>query len=218
MRLSGFGFLLGTIMLASHAYAAPTASPALPKQTIAATSEADISRVEQYLSALTTILADFTQVSNDGSVSKGKFYLKRPGKMRWQYAPPTPILIVSDGKAITYYDAELDQVSYIGVDDTLAGFLAQKIIKLESPTTHLTKFDAGNGVIRVMLIQKKKPDEGSLTLEFTDNPLQIKQMSISDATGHTSHVSLENAKFGEPLADTLFTFEDPRGLTRRRQQ
>ncbi len=178
----------------------------------------DIARVEAYLAGITTLTADFTQTAADGSVSKGKFFLKRPGKMRWQYAAPTPILLVSDGKSITYYDAELDQVSYIGVDETLAGFLAQKEIKLESPTTRLTQFESNAGTIRATMTQKAKPEEGSLTLVFSDNPVLIREMQIVDATGQTSRVVLTNPTFGTPLENELFQFIDPRGNKRRNQQ
>ncbi|MDE3060750.1 MAG: outer membrane lipoprotein carrier protein LolA, partial [Pseudomonadota bacterium] len=73
--------------------------------------EKTIHRIEDYLSNLTTIVSDFTQVAPDGTLSTGKFYLKRPGKMRWQYNPPTPILMVSSGSELVYYDIELDQIT-----------------------------------------------------------------------------------------------------------
>jgi len=187
------------------------ASPAM-----AADNTAEIARVEQYLSQLTTVVADFSQVDANGGLSEGKFYLKRPGKMRWQYAPPTPILLVSDGKVIVYYDAELDQVNYVPMDDTLAGFLAKPVITLNSDTTKLTKFSAKDGIIRATVIQKAKPDEGSLTLEFTDAPLQLKQMRIADASGQQTSIQLQNAAFGTVLPNSLFKFEDPRGATKRR--
>ena len=138
--------------------------------------------------------------------------------MRWQYNPPTPILLVSNGKTVTYYDASLDQVSYVGIDDTLAGFLAQKDIKFENDSIHMLKFEAKNSAIRVQVVQKKKPDEGSLTLEFTDNPIELKQMVVVDATGQTTRVQLQNAQFGPVLDDKLFVFEDPRGTTPRRKK
>ena len=175
-------------------------------------------QVEAYLSGISSIVADFNQVSADGSVGTGKFFLKRPGKMRWQYNPPTPILLVSNGKTVTYYDASLAQVSYVGIDDTLAGFLAQKDIKFENDSIHMLKFEAKNSAIRVQVVQKKKPDEGSLTLEFTDNPIELKQMVVVDATGQTTRVQLQNAQFGPVLDDKLFVFEDPRGTTPRRKK
>lgn len=175
----------------------------------------EIKRVEGYLTGLSTIVADFSQVAANGELSEGKFYLKRPGKMRWEYAPPTPILLVSNGKVITYYDAELDQVNYVPVDDTLAGFLAQDTIVLNSGPTKLTRFSSENGVIRATVVQADKADEGSLTLEFTDAPLQLRQMVITDASGQRTQIQLQNAQFGTALPNSLFTFEDPRGTKPR---
>ena len=179
---------------------------------------ADIARVEAYLTGLTTIVADFNQVDAQGGVAEGKFYLKRPGKMRWEYKPPTPILLVSNGKVITYYDAELDQINYVPVDDTLAGFLAQPRIVLNSGPTKLTDFSAANGILRATVVQANKADEGSLTLEFTDKPLQLAKMVIADASGQRTQIQLQNATFGKALPNTLFTFEDPRGFKPRSQR
>lgn len=175
----------------------------------------EITRLENYLSSLTTLVADFNQVSPDGSLATGKFYLKRPGKMRWQYNPPTPIVLVSDGKTVTYFDAELDQISYVPLDSTLAGFLTQPKIKMDSAATKLVSFSDKNGIVRATIIQRSKPDEGSLTLEMTKNPIQLKQMKITDATGSTTSIQLQNAMFGTPLQDSMFIFTDPRGNKRR---
>jgi chaperone LolA len=180
--------------------------------------EAAIDRIETYLNGITTIVAGFTQASTDGSVGDGKFFMKRPGKMRWQYNPPTPILLVSDGKVVTYYDAGLDQVTYIGIDDTLAGFLTSKILTLNSASTQLTKLEAAEGVIRATVVRTKKPSEGSLTLEFTEKPFEIRYMTAIDATGNQTRVQLQNAQFGPRLEDKLFTFEDPRSVNHRRNK
>lgn len=196
---------------------APTAAAA-PVSRFSDADAASIARVEAYLTAIPSIVADFNQVSADGSTGSGKFYLKRPGKMRWQYNPPTPILLVSNGASVTYYDASLDQVSYVGMDDTMAGFLARREIKLDSESTKLTQFEAADGVIRATMVQRKKPDEGSLTLEFNENPLQLRQMAVVDATGNSTRIQLQNATFGPVLDDRLFVFEDPRGVTPRKKQ
>jgi len=183
-----------------------------------AKNETDIVRVEKYLTNLTTIVANFNQADANGGMSTGKFYLKRPGKMRWEYKPPTPILLVSDGKVVTYYDSELDQINYVPVDDTLAGFLGQDIIKLDSKATKLTRFTSADGMIRATVVQAGKTDEGSLTLEFTDGPLQLRQMVVTDQSGQKTQIQLQNAEFGTALPDKLFTFEDPRGHHSRRQR
>lgn len=177
-----------------------------------------IKQIENYLSSLTTIVADFNQVSPNGEIATGKFYLKRPGKMRWQYNPPTPILLVSNGKTVTYFDAELDQVNYVPLDDTLAGFLTKEHIEMNSKATKLLKFSRKNGVSRVTIAQRAKPDEGKLTLEMSEKPLQLRQMKIVDAGGGETSIQLQNAQYGMPLKDDLFNFIDPRGVTPRKRR
>jgi chaperone LolA len=178
---------------------------------------ADIARVEAYLATISSIVADFSQTSADGSSGTGKFFMKRPGKMRWQYNPPNPILLVSDGKTVTYYDPSLDQLSYVSVDDTLASFLAKRDMKFDSDSTQLTKFEAVDGLVSATIIQRKKPTEGNLTLEFSDRPLELKKIIAVDATGNETRVSLDKAQFGPVLDDKLFAFVDPRGVNHKRK-
>lgn len=189
-------------------------SPAL---ALAADTRArDIARVEAYLSSLTTLQADFTQIAPDGSVTGGKFYLKRPGRMRWEYAPPSKVLLISSGEDIVYYDGELEQVNYLSVDDTLAAFLTQPNIKLESAATRLINFESKDGVIRVGIVQKSHEKEGMLTLEFTASPLKLRQLKMLDAAGNVTSIALQNAQTGRALSDALFVFRDPRGVIPRR--
>lgn len=176
-----------------------------------------VARLEAYLSSLTTLKARFNQVAPNGDVSSGTFTLKRPGKMRWDYDPPVPILLVSDGSTITYYDSELEQVNYIDMDDTLASFLARKDILLNSPAIELKDFSAEASAIRVTVVERAKPTEGSLTLEFSDNPLTLRFMNVTDASGNATRVQLQNAQFGVAVADSLFRFKDPRGVTVRKR-
>lgn len=209
-----------TTIVASRANATPIKTPikAVTKSNLHSASIDDIKRIETYLSKLSTIKASFTQVAPNGELSEGTFYLKRPGKMRWQYNPPTPILLVSNGSTFTYYDAELDQVNYIDVDDTLASFLGRDDIRMESDITTITESSAESGVIRITLVEKKKPNEGALSLEFSETPLALRNMIITDATGATTRIALQNAEFGLALDNALFVFKDPRGVKTRKRR
>ncbi len=176
-----------------------------------------IARLEAYLSGLTTVKARFNQVAPTGEVSSGTFTMKRPGKMRWKYDAPNPILLVSDGKTITYYDSDLQQINYISVDDTLATFLARKDIMLNSPAIELKEFSAEASAIRVTVVERAKPTEGSLRLEFSDNPLALRFMTVTDASGNETRVQLQDAQYGIALDDSQFVFKDPRGVTVRKR-
>ncbi|MFM9890884.1 MAG: LolA family protein [Rickettsiales bacterium] len=198
----------------------PSAPEAVPVTNIVqpqtVDNTANIARVEAYLSGLTTISADFSQISADGSLASGKFYLRRPGKMRWQYATPSNVLLVSDGSTVVYYDPAVEQVSYVPVDDTMASFLTRRDVRLESPSIRLTKFESSAGVIRATLVQKRKPKEGGITLEFSDNPLTLQQLVVTDANGQNTSVRLQNPQFGVKLDEALFVFIDPRGVLPKR--
>jgi len=216
---AGMTVLLFSIISPAHA-APPTVSPpplaeaSAPDVTFltpeeVAKDQKTITRIENYLSGLSTIVSDFTQVAPDGALTSGKFYLQRPGRMRWQYNPPTPILMVASGTELVYYDYELEQVSHIPLDSTLIGFLAQDKITFDK-NVGVVDLSKEAGVIRITMAQRDKPTDGLLMLEFSANPLTLRNMVVRDATNQVTTVSLNNARFGLPLDPELFVFRDPR--------
>lgn len=168
-----------------------------------------LKRVETYLSDMHTIIADFTQIAPDGALSTGRFYMERPGKMRWQYHPPTPILIVSNGSELVFYDYELEQISYLPLDRTVMGFMAREVIRF-SDTVGVLNYVEDADSIRITLAQRENPDDGTLTLELTDKPLLLRNMIITDATKQVTSVALNNARFDVKIDGDLFIFRDPR--------
>lgn len=174
-----------------------------------------ITRVQDYLSNIKTITSEFIQAAPDGKLTSGKFFLERPGRMRWQYNPPTPILMVANGSEMIYYDYELEQLSHIPLDSTLIGFLAQDKIRFDNSSVGIISFKESNGTIRIGVAQREKPTEGQLVLEFSDKPILIRNMVVTDASGQVTTVSLNNATFGAKIDKNLFEFRDPRQPRRR---
>lgn len=204
--------LLTTLMLAPVTVYATTsdhANSVFLSKSVIEKRQSTIKRIEDYLSNLKSIVSSFQQVAPDGTLTTGKFYLKRPGKMRWQYNPPTPILMVSNGSTLVYYDYELEQVSHVSLDSTLIGLLAHDKIRFDGKIG-ITELAQDSGAIRISLAQRDKPTEGELMLEFSDKPLTLQNMVIRDATNQITSVALTDAKFGVALDDKLFIFRDPR--------
>lgn len=169
-----------------------------------------LSRIETYLNDITTLSADFVQVGPDGSIAHGTFALKRPGRLRIAYAPPTPLLIVSSGFWLTFYDSELEQATYARIEETLAGFLVRETISLTADDIIVTDLERAHGVVRISITRKADPEGGTLSLIFNDSPLQLRQWEIADATGALTRVALISPEFGHPIADSLFRFTPPR--------
>lgn len=183
----------------------------------ASPNAAVLGKVESYLESLTTIKADFVQIAPGGDLASGKFFLKRPGRMRWQYDPPVPVVMVSTGNLLRYYDYELDQISDIPLDGTLAGFLAKDDISFDAKVIKVIDATAKDGVVRVKIEQEGKPEEGSLTMEFNETPLKLRNLILVDAEGKQTNISLNNAQYGMKLSNDLFVIKDTRlqGIKRR---
>ncbi|MEQ8196230.1 MAG: outer membrane lipoprotein carrier protein LolA [Rhodospirillales bacterium] len=196
-------------MLAVFGHAAPVSaqSPQLAKLT--AEDRGDIKRIETYLNNLQTVAARFLQVSSNGGYAEGQLYISRPGKMRIDYAPPAKLEIVADGKSLIYHDKELEQISYIDIEDTPANILLQKNVRLLRGPVRVQSVSRSPGIVRVTLTKTDDPQEGSVTLVFSDRPLTLKKWTITDAQGVITTVSLLRSRFDVPIDPKTFTFDDP---------
>ena len=210
IQLSLASVLLCSLFFTStYAADSPKPAPVFLAESEVAKYTKTIEKVEAYLSRTQSIIADFTQVAPDGSLASGKFYLLRPGKMRWQYNPPTPVLMVATGTELIYYDYELEQISHIPLAGSLVSFLAKEKIQF-SGDVGITKITSEAKVIRIEVAQIKNPSDGKLMLEFTDVPMQLRSMVVTDSTGQVTNVALANAKFNVDIDSELFKFMDPR--------
>ncbi len=178
--------------------------------TLSASERADVARIQEYLNAIRTVRARFTQTSSNGQVAEGELYISRPGRLRIEYDPPVPVLIVSDGTWLIYFDRELQQVSHLPLGSTPADILTKADIALSGDDLTITGFEAKAGLLRVSLVRTKDPLSGRVTLVFNENPVILRQWTIVDAQGVETHVSLDATRFDVPLNPNLFRFEDPR--------
>lgn len=216
-HLSPFRPISRRLALLAALLAAPfivLASPALaqrdtaPKAPLTQQDKDDVARVEQYLNGVTTLEARFTQIANGKAGLQGDFYIKRPGKLRFQYDPPAHIQIVADGRQVTYYDADNDQISQMPTGLTIAKFLVSDKISLSGDLT-VTKVERDPSVLRIYMIQTRSPNQGYVVLTFGDRPLQLRRWSVIDNRGRDITIVLTNLRTGGALKDDLFSFIDP---------
>jgi outer membrane lipoprotein-sorting protein len=201
--LSRRRLLGGAVLL--PALGALAASAAAADAPIQLTNEdrADLKRVAAYLDGIRSMSARFQQVASTGGLSFGKIYLRRPGLLRVEYEPPVPVLLVSDGAWMDYYDSELDQLTQIPLDQTPIWFLVQQTIDF-SPKITVTAIERSPGALRLSLYQTANPDAGSASLTFADDPLALKQWIVRDSRGTEVSIALQDAVFGVNLPNDLF--------------
>ena len=201
-----------------EAPAAPPASraPAAkdpPAKSFAASAltpadRATITRIEAYLNGLHTLKAHFLQVAPSGAISEGTAWLARPGRMRFQYAAPSPLLLVAGHGVVLFHDASLHQTSTIPLGRTPLGILLAPEIHLDGPVK-ITALRHLPGEIAVTLVRRATPEEGSLTLVFTTDPLALRQWTVTDAQHQRTTVTLENIETGASFAPDRFAFPNP---------
>lgn len=210
-------FPLKRVMMVLLAVAAACAASALMLPKSAAAKDAiglspaqtkNVKRVQTYLNAISTLRAQFLQVTSQGQYAQGEFMMARPGRMRIDYDPPTPVLIVSDGTFVMYKDEELDQLSFVPLSAVPASMFIGEKVDFFSDDLLITDYTNAAGVIRVTLQRSEDPAEGSLTLVLAAQPLALKKWSVVDAQGIGTTVSLLGPEFGVSLKDSLFKVEN----------
>jgi outer membrane lipoprotein-sorting protein len=200
--------LLGGALLLSFALLPRLARAALPA-ALSAPDQADVQRVVDYLNGIHTLESHFEQIAADGADSSGVLDIERPGKLRLQYNPPLPILIVSDGRGVYYWDPKLEQLSQTLIDDTPAWFLLRPDIRATGDVT-VTRFQRQPGMLQLTMMETEKPELGTVTLTMADQPLELRQWTVIDAQNRPVTVSLTDPRFGMPLDPRLFNWIDPR--------
>jgi len=167
----------------------------------------EIARVEAYLNTLKTMQARFLQIDAGGGVALGDVYMRRPGRMRFEYEPPAQLLVVADGTWLVFRDEEIKETTRLPLFSTPVSVLLKDNIQLSGDVT-VTKVENDAQALRLTIVDTENPDEGNITLVFSDKPMQLRQWLVTDAQGNVTSISLSNMQKNVKLPGALFTFFD----------
>jgi outer membrane lipoprotein-sorting protein len=170
--------------------------------------EATLVQVGKYLNSLKSLKGRFLQVGPDGKTTQGTMWLERPGRMRFQYDKPSPLLLVAGNGVVTFYDAQLGQTTNMSVGQTPLGLLLADTISLSGDVT-VTDFQRQQGQLFITLVRTKTPGDGSLTLMLNADPLALVGWSVVDAEGRETRLRISNIQMGGTFDESLFHFTDP---------
>lgn len=198
------------------AFAVASMSVALSAVTVPMAAHAqtgDLAAVQAHLRAVTTMTADFVQTDRAGKRLSGQLTLKRPGKVRFQYQPGVPILIVGDGRALVFVDYSVRQVQRYPIGNSPLAVLLDPAKDLSRIARVLNTSDP-----RIVLLEArdpKRPEYGTITLAFAREAgapagLRLQGWVSVDAQNNRTSIRLSNQRFNGPVADSAFTWRDPR--------
>lgn len=199
----------GIVAIAFAATVEPAAT-AIPPLYSGGVDRADLERIEAYLNSFQNVSGQFRQSASTGEVAQGDLYLERPGKLRIEYKPPTPVIMISNGTILMYYDRDLDQFSHIPLQLSPASILLEERIDLDGEIIDVINFGRFENSLTLTVARHENPEEGAVTLIFEDGPLRLTKWTVIDAQGIRTTVSLRNLKFDTALDPELFELFNPR--------
>jgi outer membrane lipoprotein-sorting protein len=187
----------------------PAPAAAQQARPLSDRDRADVARAEAWLNRLGSLKARFVQIAQNGASAEGTGWILRPGRMRFEYDPPEPLLLVASYGQFFYFDRQLRQATTLPIGATPLGILLRDDLKLSGDVT-VGRVERGGGLLRITLFRTGRPAEGSLTLVFGQDPIELKQWAVVDAQGQETRVSLFQTEFGGRFPSILFDFNDPR--------
>ena len=196
--------ILGTVMAAVAPAASSQASE--PAQLTQQDLD-DLARLETYLRSIDTLEARFLQVSSDGGFARGALWLDRPGRMRFEYDPPVPILLIANGLELLYYDRDLEQPTFVPLWQTPLWLVLKEDASL-TDGIDVVGFLRTPGELSVRVRDGGAPDGGELALRFAKEPMSLLGWTVIDAQGIATEVSLVDPRWGVPVDRSRFESRD----------
>lgn len=179
----------------------------------------DLLLVERHLAAMQTLTADFTQTDARGQQLQGRLTIKQPGRIRFQYQPGVPLLIVADGSALTLIDYDVRQVQRWPIRNS-------PLAVLIDPGANLVRFGrlrptSDAQTVSVEVRDPRRPEYGMITMVFQRDAaapagLRLYGWVALDAQRRQTSIRLTNIRYNAPVADSMFRWRDPRPTTRGR--
>lgn len=190
-----------------------------PSAPAAARLTGDLALVQRHLEGMQSLIADFTQTDRRDQRLSGRLTLRSPGRIRFQYQPGVPMLIVADGRSLTLIDYEVRQVQRWPIRNS-------PLAVLIDPAANLIRFarlrDTGEAnTVSVEVRDPARPEYGMMTMVFQRDAaapagLRLYGWVSLDAQGNRTSIRLSNHRYNQPVPDSSFRWRDPRPQTRNR--
>ena len=195
------------------AEAKPTAPPGTPDAPfVPMDPQTAIQKANAYFNAATTMIGDFVQIGPDGKRSEGKIFVQRPGKLRFEYAPPSTLEIVADGLSVAVHDRKTATKDIYFISQTPLKFLLKDQIDLARDVKIIDVKSEPSAV--TIVVEDKATFGGTSQIKLVFDPVKftLKQWQVTDPQGYETLVSLFNIDLTKKPDPNLFQITQERIL------
>ena len=196
--------------VATAVFAAPPTPPAAVGSDQAAVAPFDqgqralLEKVNTYFNGVTTLVGKFVQVGPDGGKTEGQFYMQKPGKIRFEYDPPSNIELISNGEVVAVRDRKLVTQDIYPLSQTPLKFLLSDRLNLLKDTNVIGVYQ--DELFLTVVIEEKSVLAGThrLMIMFGKKDLQLKQWTVTDPQGYDTTVAVSDLDFNKKPDPQLF--------------
>ncbi|WP_457650056.1 LolA family protein [Profundibacter sp.] len=172
-----------------------------------AAEKLSLNQISNYLNKFTTAKGGFTQINGDGTISTGTIYIRRPGRIRFEYATPDKTLVLASAGTVAIFDGKSNTApEQYPLKRTPLGIILQKNVNLARAKMVVGHTSDGK-TTTVVAQDPEHPDYGQIRLLFTSNPIELRQWVIVDGTGGETTLVLNELDKGMKLPARLFNID-----------
>ena len=150
-----------------------------------------VERINGYLSNIQTLVGDFVQVGPDGARTEGQFFIQKPGKVRFEYKPPSRVDVIADGQSVVVRDRKLATQDLYPLSQTPLRYLLSDRIDL-GRDTNLVSVAMDDVFVTLVIEEKQFVGTNRLVLMFGAKDLQLRQWTVTDPQGYDTTVAVYN--------------------------
>lgn len=174
---------------------------------MARAQQVSLSEISAYLNDLQTAQGEFTQINGDGTISTGTIYIKRPGRIRFEYDPPERSLVIAGGGSVAIFDprSNTGPDQYPLAQTPLSIILARNVDL--SRARMVTGFTSDGTTTTVTAQDPDNPEYGTIQLVFTANPVELRQWIVTDEAAGQTTVILGDLTKGGQIGDNQFNIQ-----------
>jgi len=196
------------LALLAFAMAPLIIAAAPPPAPLSAEDDALVAKAVAYLDALTCDKGRFEQVDARGALTTGTFFLQRPGRARFDYDPPSGLVIASNGFKVTVVDHRLKTIQGYPLALTPLGLFLAKNIRLDRGVV-VTAVDRSVAGFSITARDRGHPNQGSIDLTFTNDPIRLAGWTVTDSRGQSVQIRLAALTPATPQTGRFFELSDP---------
>ncbi len=193
----------GAAWQAKPQQSAPVPAPAAEPAVILESDQEVVGKVNAYFNNLTDLQADFIQTDPDSKQRHGKFYFQRPGKARFDYAPPSGLRIISDGRNLVIEDHDMSTSERYPLDVTPFKLLLSDKVDLANDA-HVLGVEQGPDMFILTVEEKDANGSGRIRLFFNKADTTLKEWIITDAQGLDTRIEVSNLELNKKVAENYF--------------